>query len=169
MPENVSLPGGSPAPLSRSLTSSGGFQQQGTIDWVDLAKSMFSSSIDIFSRFSAGNLDPYTSVVALAICDGFKLAPIGRKRIENSLLTLRSFGTLANALWIGVGIKSIVRSLAATEQGGICIALCAAMSECYHESIAAEIWVNIAASFDIPQDMKPSINQWKALLQACAG
>ncbi|KAI9854958.1 MAG: hypothetical protein M1813_000623 [Trichoglossum hirsutum] len=89
--------------------------------------------------------------------------------VAEALEGLLTYGSLGKALWFGFGAKNMVRTLAATEEGSTCLALCAAVSECYNELVAAEVFVEMVKSSQSPEDLRPSILQWKALLQSCAG
>ena len=56
-----------------------------------------------------------------------------------------------------------------TEEGFVCLALCGALNEFYHETIAASILHELARSLNAPRQFVPSLIQWKALLKSCAG
>ena len=145
------------------------FTTSGQIDWIKLLKTPFGSSIGILSRMSAAQVDPYTVIVGQKLGNLFHLTSNGRNRILDELSKLRSFKSLGKALWFGLGVNHLVRILAKTEEGKMCIALCASMSEFYEISIAAEILIEMAKTSRAPEDLRPSILEWKALLDTCAG
>ena len=169
MPDNSSPGGGSSGPASGALVSSNNFQQQGSVSWVDLVDTTLSGTVGILSRYSAAGVDPYTALVAQKLCNNFALPPVGRRHIEDALSGLHCFGNVGKALWFGFGIKHLVHTLADSEQGSICLALCAGLMECYSEPVGAEIFVEMVNLCDAPADLKPSVHQWKALMTACAG
>lgn len=51
----------------------------------------------------------------------------------------------------------------------MCIALCASMSEFYDMSIAAETLIEMVKTSRAPEELRPSILEWNALLDTCAG
>ena len=51
----------------------------------------------------------------------------------------------------------------------MCIALCASISEFYDMSIAAETLIEMVKTSRAPEELRPSILEWDALLKACAG
>ncbi len=55
-------------------SSSSGFSQQGTIDWVQLSNTTVSASVAVLARLSAANIHPMTLVVGQALCMNFKLS-----------------------------------------------------------------------------------------------
>lgn len=169
MSANVHFGDGSSGPLTRRFTGRTSLQQQGSISWVDLVNTTISGTVGVLSRMSAAGVDPYTAVVGQTLCTKFWLSQLGRGHVVEALSQLRSFGSLSKALWFGFGLRSVVRTLAETEEGGTCVALCAALSECYHDYVGAEILVEMAKSSKAPDELMPSILQWKALLRSCAG
>ena len=49
------------------------------------------------------------------------------------------------------------------------LALCAALSECYYDQIAAEIIMEMGRTSSAPSELQPSILEWRSLLHACSG
>ncbi|KAL8747504.1 MAG: hypothetical protein Q9190_000633 [Brigantiaea leucoxantha] len=144
-------------------------QQQGTVDWGQLAGNLIHFTIDALSRYSAANIDIYTLQIGQLICSQFVLSIDGRRRVSEALSKLRHFGSFGNAIWFGFGLRHIVRTLQMTEQGFMCLALCASLLECYHEDVASEILNEMTKSLKAPPELTPSLSQWKALLHACNG
>ena len=144
-------------------------QQQGTVDWGQLAGNLIHFTIDALSRYSAANIDIYTLQIGRLICSQFELSIDGRRKVSEALSKLKYLGSFGNAIWFGFGIRHVVRTLQMTEQGFMCLALCASLLECYHENIASEILNELTKTLKAPPELTPSINQWKALLHACNG
>jgi hypothetical protein len=151
-------------PVARS-----NFQQQGSLDWVNLAKQTVSFSVDIMARISAANVDPYTVIVGQAISENFPLAPIGHRNLQQALARLESYGSVGDSLWFGFGVRSFARTLGVTDEGSALLALCAALSECFHEDLAAEVLHEMALFYKAPEQLTPSTLEWAALVKACAG
>jgi hypothetical protein len=53
--------------------------------------------------------------------------------IERAINELKVVGTLGDTLEFGFGIQDVVRLMAKSERGCICLALCAALKECYSD------------------------------------
>jgi hypothetical protein len=51
--------------------------------------------------------------------------------IERAINELKVVGTLGDTLEFGFGIEDVVRLMAKSERGCVCLALCAALKECY--------------------------------------
>ena len=133
--------------------TSASFQQQGQFDWFLLAKATASWTVSIIARLSAAGVDPYTVLVAQNLCQLFKLALEGRRNMRKSLDALPSISSTGNMLWFGFGAKHVIRELSTTDQGMLCVALCAALSSCYHESIAAEVMTKSWRSVEPPMNL----------------
>ena len=147
----------------------GSFPTSGQVDWVSLMKVPFQVPIGILSRISAAQVQPYTIVVAENLGHLFHLTAEGRQRIRDAISKLKSFQTLCRALYIGIGIEHVIHILARTEEGAMCIALCGSLSEFYAKSTASEILIEMVKTKRAPEELRPSISEWSALLDACGG
>jgi ankyrin repeat protein len=146
-----------------------GFQQSGQIDWVSLSRSSFSFGLDVLVRLSKAELDVATIAISLVIFNRFALNPESQKRIHDALSKLKSFSSYGKLVWFGFGIKSVLKDLASFESGMACIALCACLSTSYDSFFAAGVLRELCKLNGAPQDHLPSIHQWKALVDICAG
>ena len=146
-----------------------GFIQNGTIDWVALLKTLLDSSIGIISRVSAAGVDTYTVIVAQAVGKQFKLTRPGRQRVVDAVSQLKGIQTINEKLWLGFGFDNFIRVITRTEEGTMCLAICAALSECFYDQVAAEIIMEMVRTSRAPGELQPSILEWKRLLQASAG
>ena len=126
--------GPSELPVARSY-----FQQQGTVDWVNLGREIVSYSVNVLHRLSQANVDPYTVTVGQAMCQNLRFAGIGHQNVNKAMASLKSFGSIGDVLWFGFGIKTFPRILGRTDQGRTLLALSAALSECFHEDLAEEV------------------------------
>ena len=167
MPPKFSLDDES-KPLSRQWEDGSSFQQQGQLDWVNLAKTSISFSFGILARLSAASVDSYTITVGHFIGGSFQLSRNGRANVEGALSKLRSFGSLSDALWFGFGLRHPVRSLSITEQGATLVALCAALAESFPDNTSAEILYEIIRC-RTDSTSTPSLSQWRTLIKCCAG
>ncbi|KAF2727762.1 hypothetical protein EJ04DRAFT_397883, partial [Polyplosphaeria fusca] len=149
--------------------SSEGFQQSGQLDWVSLTKSTFSFGLDVLVRLSKAELDPLTIAVSTIIFNRFALNNISQQRIHDALSKLKSFSSYGKLIWFGFGVKSVVKDLAGSEQGMACVALCACMAVSYDSFYAAEVIRELCKLHDAPRGLIPSLQQWKTLVDICAG
>jgi hypothetical protein len=145
------------------------FNQQGSVDWVNLVTQSVSFSVGLLARVSAAKVDPYTVVVGQAISQNFHLAPVGHKNLQQALKRLRSYGSVGDVLWFGFGVRSFVRTLGMTDEGRTLLAICAVLGECFHEDLAAEVLHDMALHYKAPESLTPSTLEWSALVKACAG
>jgi hypothetical protein len=158
-----------PGSSNESATDPIHFQQQGTVDWTSLTKNTVSASIDVLSRISAAGIDPYTIVVSRAVGGRLVWSSLGRKRFDQAVQSCQAKAAYLQVLWFGFGVKHIVNILTSTEQGATCAALCACLAECYSVSYASEIMIEMTKASGLPFDAAPSLQQWRALVDSCAG
>ena len=143
--------------------------QQGSVDWGALANSSFTFSVAVLNRISKANIDALTIAVAQTMFSPFNFHANGQKRLHDSLSKLKAFSSTSNVLWFGIGLKHVVRSLADTEQGACCVAVCACLSVSYNSFMGGQILKEICDSSHVPSDYRPSLTQWAALFDVCAG
>lgn len=156
-------------PLSLPVAQNDGFSTKGSLDWVGLTRSTVSFSIGVLSRCAAAGVDPYSVVVGQAIARNLPLGTLGRRNVQEALSELKSYAGLGDALWFGFSIKSFARTLGMTDQGCSLMAICSALSECYHEDLAAQVMHNIVLLYNPPGELTPSPNEWLMIVRACSG
>ena len=145
------------------------FQQQGSVDWVELSGRSVSFSVAVLARLSKAGIDPFTLQVGRAICTNFSLDPVAQQRIFEAIQALRKFGSYGDIIWFGFGVKHVVNDLAETEQGLTLVALCAALSSTYNSLFGAQVLRGLCGLCKAPQDFSPAIRQWKILVELCSG
>ena len=153
-------------PLVSSRTN---FQQQGSVDWVELSGRSVQFSVAVLARLSKAGIDPFTLQVGQAICTNFSLNPTAQGRISDAILALRKFGSYGDIIWFGFGVKQVVTDLAETEEGLTLVALCAALSTTYDSLYGARVLRELCLFCKAPQSFSPAIRQWKILVELCAG
>lgn len=136
---------------------------------VDLAKLPLQATLGIFSRYAAGRVNPYTVAIGEALCGQFQVTANGRRKLESAISSLSFVGSLGDTLEFGFGIEDVVRSMAKSQQGSTCLALCAALKECYHDDVCVEVLLELARLSKVDGQWMPSSLEWKNLLAACAG
>lgn len=133
-------------------------------------------------------VDPYTIHVAHFVAKNFKLGPQGATRVRDAFSKLPSLRGYGSVLWFGFAIQGFVRMMAKTDEGCMWMALTAALSECYHEEVAAvvlhEMVLSLSRSIDAlvvdrilerlnipdpPSEMVPSVSEWLSIVKACQG
>ncbi|CVL11219.1 uncharacterized protein FPRN_11037 [Fusarium proliferatum] len=155
--------------LSSAVVAGGPFEQQGSIDWVQIARMSVSVPISILARVTAADVSPLTIVVGQEMSSLFRLSATGHERLIKALGELKSFSAIGDAIWFGFGIKHIVRVLAETNKGLACLTLCGCLSEIHPPKACAEILIRLASVCDAPEDLRPSPSQWINLVEACSG
>src|SRR5579862_3304992 len=145
------------------------FPQTGSWNMLDLSKLPVQATLGVLSRYSAARVNPYTAMVGEVLCQNFQLTATGRKNLEKAVGSLKVVGGLGNTLEFGFGMEDVVRAMAKTERGCVCLALCAALKECYSDDIAVEVLLEMARLVNVNGQYMPSSQSWKGLLSACAG
>lgn len=141
----------------------------GTWSITDLAKMPITATVGILSRYMAGRVNPYTGVVGEQLCRSFRLGQSGHKNIEKALSSLKVVTSIGDTLEFGFGIEDIVRSMARSEGGSMCLALCAALKDTYSDEVCVDVLLEFANLSNVDGQWMPSGSEWKNLLEACAG
>lgn len=118
---------------------------------------------------SSANVDPYTIFVSQVVAGDLIRSEEGRERFDAALSSSQGVPGYNKALWFGFGIKHIMDVLTSTEQGARCAALCACLSECYTVSYASGVIAEMVKASKFPIDTTPCLQQWRALVDSCAG
>lgn len=145
------------------------FSTQGTIDWTKLAEFSVTFPLAVLARCSAAGIDPYTVVVGQAIAQHLPLGPQGDQNVQQALSDLRVYSLFANALDVGFGISSFVRTLGKTDEGRSLLAVSSTLSECFSQDFSARVLHQIAIQHDVPGRLRPSVSEWLNVVKACSG
>lgn len=149
-------------------TPSDVFNQQGTVEWTNIAKFTVTGSVALLGRLASAGIEPLTLAVGQAVCGGLMLSPTGERRLQDSLSRLKSFSSFGDAIWFGLGVRHVIRTLVQTAQGASCVALTASLAEAHNVEVAALVLYNLAKIQNAPAELLPSFYQWKVLAQTCA-
>lgn len=152
-----------------SPVSQGGFHTQGSLSLVDLVAKPVQYTVGVLARLSAQGVDPYTLHVAHFIAGKFQIGPNRSRRIQAILSSLKCFSGYGKVLWFGFGVQSLVQILARSDQGRLWIALSSALSECYHEDLAAEILHEMVLTLKPEGHLTPSVGEWLMIVKAFQG
>ncbi|KAL8885007.1 MAG: hypothetical protein Q9215_007070 [Flavoplaca cf. flavocitrina] len=150
-----------------------GLPNQGQIDWVALANTTVSASVGFLSRMSGAGVDPFTVAVGQAVASKFQMSRLGIHRLESAVNNLRHASMMGDALWFGFGINHIIRSLMHTNEGATCVMLCSILSESRTSVLSARVLFELTTTYSSSSPdttrLTPSLQQWEALVKACAG
>lgn len=144
------------------------FNQQGSIEWTNVANFTVTASVALFGRLASAGIEPLTVAVGQAICSGLVLGPTGERRLQESLNSLKSFSSFGDAIWFGLGVRHVLRTLVQTAQGASCVALTASLAEVHSIEVTALALYNFTKLQKAPEELSPSYAQWKALAETCA-
>ena len=90
--------------------------------------------------------------------------------MQDALSRLKWCSSLGDVLWFGFGFQHPIRVLAQTANGFSCLALCASLSEGFSDlQAAAMILTELVDIQGAPQELRPSPQQWHALIKCCSG
>jgi hypothetical protein len=147
-----------------------GFHQQGQVDWIGLLNTTVKCGIGLIERLFMFNVDETTLVIARdGLAPRFRMPFSGQRRMSGALSKLKSCSSVGKALWFGFGVKHLIWDLAQSERGLTCLALCASLTEVFSLDTSAAILAKIAEQLEVPQDRRPSLDQWNHLVGACEG
>ena len=150
-------------------TNNNGFTQNGQVDWVAFAKSVWNVSSSVLQRFASAGVQPITFGAGLALASGFDLDRVGKKRIHSALEKAEGKWSYEKVLEFGFGVRSFVHVMADAQSGINCIALCSALGELHDVHAAAWVLDELWKINGYPQQFLPSHSQFTALIRACSG
>lgn len=136
---------------------------------MSLTTNTITGGTAILQRLSMANVDPFTLVVAQGVSSHFRLSLLGQRRVHEAVQGLKCFSSISNAVWFGIGVKHIIRTLAETKEGTMCLTLCASLSEVFGTDVSATILGELASVLGLPEGSGPSLPQWEHLVVACGG
>ena len=146
-----------------------GFMQNGQVDWVAFANSLWSTSSVVLQRFSSAGVQPITFGAGLALASQIRLGRLGNQRMHSAIEDAQGFGGMEKLLFFGFGARSFLRVMADTQLGVNCIALCASLAELHSEHASAWILEELWKIHGYPLEYLPSHSQLTALVKACSG
>ena len=145
------------------------FAQSGQVDWVSLAKSTVSLTVDSLTRLSGAGVQELTYVSALELASQFELAEIGYNRTEEAIQKASYSPAFNGVAYFGFGYRSFLNMLAERSSGVKFIALSACLSEAHSEDVSARVVRALWTTTGLPEDYQPSLMQFKCIVKACAG
>ena len=114
-----------------TVVSPSSFVQQGTVDWLYVAKASVKASVSILTRLSGGGVELWTAAFAQIVLGTMKLSHEGEQHLNVALSKLASFGSYGNVMYFGFGVKHVVRTLADSDEGMSTVALCACIADAH--------------------------------------
>ncbi|KAI9706331.1 MAG: hypothetical protein M1820_004907 [Bogoriella megaspora] len=132
-----------------------------------------SAPLGILTRLSGSQLDPFTVIVSRHLFGIFEISYKGSLLVSEALANLHAFPSFQGLIWFGFGIKHPIHILAETANGTACVAMCACIGEAYSDRRAAVILDQMTSLLwdkeDVYRHLRPSLSQWKQLVQCCQG
>ncbi|KAK4220579.1 hypothetical protein QBC38DRAFT_526388 [Podospora fimiseda] len=124
---------------------------QGSIDYVQLAKSTVAFPLSVLARLTAADIATHTLVAGQAISAIFILSPSGIERCADVLKSLRSCSSVGDAICFGFGIRHIIPGRASSAEKSV------------------TILTKLAEVCGTPNELRPSPQQWLNIVGACSG
>jgi hypothetical protein len=146
-----------------------GFNQQGSVDWVAFANTIFSATLNVCQRLAGYNVQPITYGCSLALGARFQLGQIGTRRVDEALKQLSSRWGYGNIVQFGFGIQAMVYTLAETQEGVNIIGLISSLTNTHNEALVARILAELWQLESFPDQYRPSHSQFVQLAKACSG
>jgi hypothetical protein len=115
--------------IVRNSSTSAGFAQQGSVDWVALGRGTLGFTVQGISRLSQAGIETLTVIATRGIFSQVRLGTLGQSRIEKAIKSVEAYPSMNKALWFGFGIKHIVRNLSETTEGLACVGICSCLTE----------------------------------------
>lgn len=146
---------------------SGALAQQGSLDWVALSKTTVSFSVELLARYARAGVDALTIAVGQALFARFCVPADGQERLELSVKRLKAYSSAAKALWFGIGLKHLIRSMMETEQGATFVAASSCLMVSYDNQFSATVLKTSCDQSSVSEKLTPSVSQWIAFVNLC--
>lgn len=125
-------------------------------------------TMSFLARLVNYDVEPYTMALGLQIGQKFPLGRQGEERVSAAVANLKAYRSIGDNLTFGYGPTSVVRTLAYGD-GLALVAISAALTEVYDESVASSVLKEILAILDLQREATPSLQSWLKIVRACAG
>lgn len=147
---------------------SSAFSQQGSFDWVSLARAPLEISFNVLTRYSKAGVDPCTVVAGQAACSALVMPHQPKKEVLKQLSKLSKVKLYNGTVQVGFGLKHVLQDLVARDEGISCLAICGCLTQSYDNFYCAQVLRALCQQQKMPSDLVPGVLQWEALLKACA-
>lgn len=147
--------------------NSGVLTNRGSIDSVALSRATVSFSVELLARYSRAGVEPLTIEVGQAIIARFSEPADAQRRLEHSVSKLRAYSSAANALWLGIGFKHLIKTFMETEQGATFIAVSSCLMVSYNSQYSATVLKTLCDQSSMQESLTPSLSQWCNLINLC--
>ena len=148
---------------------SSGFVQQGTVDWVALARAPVTFSVDALARYSTAGIDVLTVTTGQRAFSSIALPSTVESNILDQLSKLPCVSFYGKVAWFGFGLRHVLYDLIDKEGGLAYLAICGCLGQSYDSFLGAQVLRAFCQCLDLPIDLQPGLQCWQALLKPCAG
>ncbi|KAI9883797.1 MAG: hypothetical protein M1823_004429 [Watsoniomyces obsoletus] len=144
-----------------------GFSNQGTLDWLTLAKTPVNISLDVLSRYSKAGVDPSSVMAGQIVCSFIVMTPKTEKQVLQHLTKLPQVAMYGKVAKFGFGLQHVLEDLVQLNGGVSCLALCGCLTHSYDLFFGARVLRALCVRQKMPVELMPGVMQWKALLEPC--
>jgi len=145
------------------------FPQAGRGDWVALSSTAVQFTAAVLVTLSKAGTNVIAPQIGKATCSNFALTASSQEKISKAIQDLKQPSSRGDLIWLGFDIKPVILDLAETEEGLTLVALCAVLSATYDSTFAARVFRQLCILCKAPESFTPTIQQWKILVEECAG
>ncbi len=143
------------------------FSNQGTLDWLALAKAPVNISLDVLTRYSKAGVDPSSVMAGQIVCSFIVMTPKAEKEVLEHLRKLPRVAMYGNVAKFGFGLQHVLEDLLQRDGGTSCLALCGCLTHSYDLFFGARVLRSLCERRKMPVELRPGVMQWKALLEPC--
>ncbi|KAL5375494.1 hypothetical protein DPSP01_011190 [Paraphaeosphaeria sporulosa] len=140
------------------------FPQTGKFDLVRMG----AYAMSFLARVANYNVEPYTLLLGVSMGRKLPLGRQGEERVSAAVANLKAYRSIGDKLTFGYGPTSIVQTFAHVD-GLALLAISAALTEVYNESVAATVLKEILFILDLQREATPLLQSWLKIVRACAG
>src|SRR2546423_2744812 len=145
------------------------FPQQGSLDWINLSRTTYSSSVAVLGRAISANVEQSTLNAAQAACLSIPIGYSGEHMLMKFLFSTKAFSKLFHVIWLGTGVRHMVRELVQSAQGVSAVAIAACLMESYNSLYSASVFSELFKQTQGSMSLSPSLSQWDHFVRSCSG
>jgi Variant SH3 domain len=145
------------------------FAQQGSLDWINLSRTAYSSSVAVLGRAVSVNVEQSTLNAAQVACLSIPIGHSGEYLLMKFLSSTKAFSKLFHVIWLGTGVRHTVQELVQSAQGVSAVVIAACLMESYNSLYSASVFSELFKQTQGPIVLSPSLSQWDHFVRSCSG
>lgn len=129
------------------------------VDWSTIRQSARSFTFEELSHYSRSGINPYTIEIVHALCSQLTISPSAKRDLAAAREKLPPVADSS--------MHRVLLDLIASGPGLIALGICGILNESFRQESLAIVFVVLAGSSAVPDDLRPADDSWAELNQLC--